>query len=221
MAQSGRGRGGPVTMLPLFRSQTQALVLTRLLLGPGEESLTDLAIAVGSYKNAVKHEVDRLEAAGLEAAGRSAGRVWSLSARESRSGRFCSTSSCTPTARSTWSARNCRAWPGSRRPSSMARGRPGRYVNPVRRRATSMCSSSATPIAMTSSTRSDGPPPDWARRSTSTSSPRQHGPSRRVRSSPRSRRTRWPSCPWTARSLVRLRELGTRSGHDRRDARSP
>ena len=65
MAQSGRGRGGPVTMLPLFRSQTQALVLTRLLLGPGEESLTDLAIAVGSYKNAVKHEVDRLEAAGL------------------------------------------------------------------------------------------------------------------------------------------------------------
>ena len=42
MAQSGRGRGGPVTMLPLFRSQTQALVLTRLLLGPGEESLTGL-----------------------------------------------------------------------------------------------------------------------------------------------------------------------------------
>jgi len=65
MAQSGWGRGGPVTMLPLFRSQTQALVLTRLLLGPGEESLTDLAIAVGSDKNAVKHEVDRLEAAGL------------------------------------------------------------------------------------------------------------------------------------------------------------
>ena len=65
MAQSARGRGGPVTMLPLFRSQTQALVLTRLLLGPGEESLTELAIAVGSYKNAVKHEVDRLEAAGL------------------------------------------------------------------------------------------------------------------------------------------------------------
>ena len=65
MAQLGRGRGGPVTMLPLFRSQTQALVLTRLLLGPGEESLTDLAIAVGTYKNAVKHEVDRLEAAGL------------------------------------------------------------------------------------------------------------------------------------------------------------
>ena len=65
MAQSARGRGGPVTMLPLFRSQTQALVLTRLLLGQGEESLTDLAIAVGSYKNAVKHEVDRLEAAGL------------------------------------------------------------------------------------------------------------------------------------------------------------
>jgi len=42
MAQSGWGRGGPVTMLPLFRSQTQALVLTRLLLRPGEESLTDL-----------------------------------------------------------------------------------------------------------------------------------------------------------------------------------
>jgi DNA-binding transcriptional ArsR family regulator len=54
-----------VTTLPLFRSQTQALVLTRLLLGPGEESLTDLAIAVGSYKNSVKHEVDHLEAAGL------------------------------------------------------------------------------------------------------------------------------------------------------------
>jgi DNA-binding transcriptional ArsR family regulator len=52
-------------MLPLFRSQTQALVLTRLLLGPGEESLTDLALAVGAYKNAVKHEVDRLKAAGL------------------------------------------------------------------------------------------------------------------------------------------------------------
>ena len=73
MAQSGRGRGGPVTMLPLFRSQTQALVLTRLLLGPGEESLTELAIAVGSYKNAVKHEVDRLEAAGLVSS-RSVGR---------------------------------------------------------------------------------------------------------------------------------------------------
>jgi hypothetical protein len=29
-------------MLPLFRSQTQALVLTRLLPRPGEESLTDL-----------------------------------------------------------------------------------------------------------------------------------------------------------------------------------
>lgn len=65
VAQSGRDRGGPVTTLPLFRSQTQALVLTRLLLGPGEESLTDLAIAVGSYKNSVKHEVDHLEAAGL------------------------------------------------------------------------------------------------------------------------------------------------------------
>jgi predicted nucleotidyltransferase len=70
-------------MLPLFRSQTQALVLTRLLLGPGEESLTDLAVAVGSYKNAVKHEVDRLEAAGLVSSrpvGRS--RLVSVSAQE-------------------------------------------------------------------------------------------------------------------------------------------
>lgn len=83
VAQSGRGRGGPVTMLPLFRSQTQALVLTRLLLGPGEESLTDLATAVGAYKNAVKHEVDRLEAAGLVSSrpvGRS--RLVSVSAQE-------------------------------------------------------------------------------------------------------------------------------------------
>jgi DNA-binding transcriptional ArsR family regulator len=65
MEKPMRGRGGAVTLLPLFRSQTQALVLTRLLLGPGEESLTDLASAVGAYKNAVKHEVDRLQAAGL------------------------------------------------------------------------------------------------------------------------------------------------------------
>ena len=42
-AESTRGRGSAVTLLPLFRSQTQALVLARLLLGPGEESLTDLA----------------------------------------------------------------------------------------------------------------------------------------------------------------------------------
>lgn len=72
-----------MTLLPLFRSQTQALVLTRLLLGPGEESLTDLAVAVGAYKNAVKHEVDRLEAAGLvssRAVGRS--RLVSVSAEE-------------------------------------------------------------------------------------------------------------------------------------------
>ena len=70
---SVRGRGSPVTLLPLFRSQTQALVLTRLLLGPGEESITDLSIAVNAYKNAVKHEVDRLEAAGLVSS-RSVGR---------------------------------------------------------------------------------------------------------------------------------------------------
>jgi len=70
-------------MLPLFRSQTQALVLTRLLLGPGEESITDLASAVGVYKNAVKHEVDRLETAGLVSSrpvGRS--RLISVSAKE-------------------------------------------------------------------------------------------------------------------------------------------
>ncbi len=60
-----RGRGRPVTLLPLFRSQTQALVVARLALGPGEESISDLARAVGAYKNAVKHEIDRLEAAGL------------------------------------------------------------------------------------------------------------------------------------------------------------
>lgn len=66
-AESIRGRGSPVTLLPLFRSQTQALVLTRLLMGPGEESISDLARAVGAYKNAVKYEVDRLEAAGLVA----------------------------------------------------------------------------------------------------------------------------------------------------------
>ncbi|MHB1068116.1 MAG: ArsR family transcriptional regulator [Candidatus Nanopelagicales bacterium] len=78
-----RGRGSAVTLLPVFRSQTQALVLTRLLLGPGEESITDLAAAVGAYKNAVKHEVDRLEAAGLvssRAVGRS--RLVSVSAEE-------------------------------------------------------------------------------------------------------------------------------------------
>lgn len=82
-AESTRGRGSPVTMLPLFRSQTQALVLTRLLLGPGEESITDLANAVGAYKNAVKHEIDRLETAGLvssRAVGRS--RLVSVSADE-------------------------------------------------------------------------------------------------------------------------------------------
>jgi predicted nucleotidyltransferase len=82
-AESARGRGSAVTLLPLFRSQTQALVLTRLLLGPGEESLTDLAGAVGAYKNAVKHEVDRLETAGLVSSrhvGRS--RLVSVSAEE-------------------------------------------------------------------------------------------------------------------------------------------
>ncbi len=82
-AESTRGRGSAVTLLPLFRSQTQALVLTRLLLGPGEESLTDLAVAVGAYKNAVKHEVDRLETAGLVSSrhvGRS--RLVSVSAEE-------------------------------------------------------------------------------------------------------------------------------------------
>ena len=82
-AESTRGRGSAVTLLPLFRSQTQALVLTRLLLGPGEESLTDLAGAVGAYKNAVKHEVDRLETAGLVSSrhvGRS--RLVSVSAEE-------------------------------------------------------------------------------------------------------------------------------------------
>lgn len=82
-AESTRGRGSAVTLLPLFRSQTQALVLTRLLLGPGEESLTDLAGAVGAYKNAVKHEVDRLETAGLVSSrhvGRS--RLVSVSAAE-------------------------------------------------------------------------------------------------------------------------------------------
>jgi DNA-binding transcriptional ArsR family regulator len=70
-------------LLPLFRSQTQALVLARLLLGPGEESITDLATAVGAYKNAVKHEVDRLEAARLVSSrlvGRS--RLVSISATE-------------------------------------------------------------------------------------------------------------------------------------------
>lgn len=80
---SKRGRGAPVTLLPLFRSQTQALVLARLLLGPGEESITDLATAVGAYKNAVKHEVDRLEAARLVSSrlvGRS--RLVSISAAE-------------------------------------------------------------------------------------------------------------------------------------------
>ena len=81
--ESVRGRGSPVTLLPLFRSQTQALVLTRLLMGPGEESITDLARAVGAYKNAVKHEVDRLEEAGLVAS-RSVGRsrLVSVSAEE-------------------------------------------------------------------------------------------------------------------------------------------
>jgi len=82
-AESKRGRGSAVTLLPLFRSQTQALLLTRLLLGPGEESLTDLAVAVGAYKNAIKHEVDRLEAAGLVSSrqvGRS--RLVSVSAEE-------------------------------------------------------------------------------------------------------------------------------------------
>lgn len=82
-AESTRGRGSAVTLLPLFRSQTQALVLTRLMMGPGEESLTDLAVAVGAYKNAVKHEVDRLEAAGLISSrkvGRS--RLVSVSAEE-------------------------------------------------------------------------------------------------------------------------------------------
>ncbi len=65
VSQAARGRRSAVTLLPLFRSQTQALVLTRLLMGPGEESLSDLANAVGAFKNAIKHEVDRLEAAGL------------------------------------------------------------------------------------------------------------------------------------------------------------
>jgi DNA-binding transcriptional ArsR family regulator len=70
-------------MLPLFRSQTQARLLTRLFLGPGEESISNLATAVGAYKNAVKHEVDRLEAAGLVSSrlvGRS--RLVSISAPE-------------------------------------------------------------------------------------------------------------------------------------------
>lgn len=81
--EARRGRGSAVMLLPLFRSQTQALLLTRLLLGPGEESLTDLAVAVGAYKNAVKHEVDRLEDAGLVSSrhvGRS--RLVSISAEE-------------------------------------------------------------------------------------------------------------------------------------------
>lgn len=83
-AKSTRGRGAAVTLLPLFRSQTQALVLARLLLGRGEESISDLAVAAGAYKNAVKHEVDRLETAGLVSSrhvGRS--RLVSVSADES------------------------------------------------------------------------------------------------------------------------------------------
>jgi DNA-binding transcriptional ArsR family regulator len=151
-SNSTRGRGEAVTMLPLFRSQTQALVLTRLLLGPGEESITDLANTVGAYKNAVKHEVDRLEAAGLVSS-RSVGRsrLVSVSAEEPVRGILLDLVLHTYG------------------PVDVVGGPPDTRANLVHRRATLMSSWSVILIAMTSLTRSGEPPHDWVRRSTSTS----------------------------------------------------
>lgn len=53
-------------LLPLLRSRTQAAVLTRLLLTPGDElSLTDLAEIVGASVSSVQREVARAEKAGI------------------------------------------------------------------------------------------------------------------------------------------------------------
>lgn len=59
------GRAAPVTVLPLFRSRTQLMVLAQLLLVEAELTLTELARAADASVAAVQVEVDRLETAGV------------------------------------------------------------------------------------------------------------------------------------------------------------
>lgn len=64
------GRPTPVSVVPLFRSRTQVLVLAQLLLVDTQRTLTELARAAGVSVTAVQVEVDRLEAAGMVSSSR-------------------------------------------------------------------------------------------------------------------------------------------------------
>lgn len=60
----------PPALFPLLRSQLQARVLARVFLGAGEESVADLASAIGADPGNTAREVVRLEDAGIVASRR-------------------------------------------------------------------------------------------------------------------------------------------------------
>lgn len=58
-------RSAAPAIFPLFRSELQARLLARILLGGGEESVADLASAIGSDPGNTAREVARLEKAAI------------------------------------------------------------------------------------------------------------------------------------------------------------
>lgn len=74
MAETAWGRRAPVALSVLFRSQTQAAVLTDLYLTNAERTLSELAVKARASKPAVSREVNSLQAAGLVTT-RTAGRT--------------------------------------------------------------------------------------------------------------------------------------------------
>ncbi|HMG29452.1 MAG TPA: winged helix-turn-helix domain-containing protein, partial [Jiangellaceae bacterium] len=58
-------RSAPPPLFPLLRSELQARILVRAFLGGGEESVAELAAAIGADPGNTAREVTRLEQGGV------------------------------------------------------------------------------------------------------------------------------------------------------------